>query len=151
MPIATLSTPVGLLAIEEADNAITRIGWTDASVGAPPTDLLAEASRQLAAYFDGRLKTFDLPLAAGGDALEKAVWDGMLAIPYGETRTYGALAKEIGSNPRLVGGACGRNPIPIVIPCHRIVGADGRMVGYSGGGGVETKQILLTLEGALLI
>jgi methylated-DNA-[protein]-cysteine S-methyltransferase len=151
MSIATLSSPIGLLCVEERDHAISRIGWTDASVGAPPTPLLAEAVRQLAAYFDGRLKTFDLPLDAGGDALQRAVWDGMLAIPYGETRTYGALAKEIGSNARLVGGACGRNPIPIVIPCHRIVGADGKMVGYSGGGGVETKQVLLTLEGALLI
>lgn len=151
MPIATLTTPVGGLVLEEADNAIVRIGWTDSFTGTPPTPLLAEAARQLSAYFEGRLKTFDLPLAPGGEPLERAVWDAMCRIPYGETRTYGALAEAIGSNARAVGGACGRNPIPIVIPCHRVLGAGGRLVGYSGGEGVETKQALLRLEGSLLI
>lgn len=115
------------------------------------TPLLAEARRQVENYFARRLKRFDLPLRVRGEALQRAVWKEMRAIPFGETRTYGDLARRLDSNPRLVGTACGRNAIPVVIPCHRVVGSDGRMVGFSGGRGIETKRALLAHEGALLL
>lgn len=113
--------------------------------------MLAEARRQLLAYFERRLQRFDLPLRTSGTPLEEGVWREMRAIPFGETRTYGDLARNLGSNARVVGTACGRNAIPIIIPCHRVIGSDGRMTGFSGGKGIETKRALLTLEGALLL
>jgi len=110
--------------------------------------LLDEAARQLQAYFEGKLSHFDLPLAPAGSPFENRVWTEMQQIPYGETRCYGDLAAAIGSAPRAVGGACGRNPIPIVVPCHRGLAKTG-MGGYSGQGGLDTKRALLRLEGAL--
>jgi methylated-DNA-[protein]-cysteine S-methyltransferase len=108
-----------------------------------------EALRQLGAYFKGRRRDFDLPLAPEGTAFEQRVWQALLKIPYGRTVSYGELARRIG-NPnasRAVGLANGRNPLPIVIPCHRVIGANGKLTGY--GGGLDTKRWLLTLEGAL--
>jgi methylated-DNA-[protein]-cysteine S-methyltransferase len=113
--------------------------------------LLAEAAAQLEAFFRRELKRFDLPLAPAGTAFEQAVWRAMLAIPFGAVRTYGALAREVDGIARAVGTACGRNPIPIIIPCHRVVAGDGRLGGYSGGRGRETKCALLAHEGALLL
>ena len=143
----SLPSPVGRLTIDEAGDAIVAIRWADApdSNGSP---LLVEAARQLAAYFDGRLSRFDLPLAPVGSPFEARVWSAMQTIPYGETRCYGDLATAVGSAPRAVGRACGRNPIPIVIPCHRVL-AKGGLGGYSGEGGLATKTQLLALEGAL--
>lgn len=127
-------------------------GWgLRGNVSALNSPLLAEARLQLEAYFDRRLKRFDLPLRMAGTPLEEGVWREMLDIPYGETRTYGDLARKLDSNARLVGTACGRNALPIIVPCHRVVGSDGRMTGFSGGEGIETKRALLTLEGALLL
>lgn len=90
-------------------------------------------------------------MRTAGTPLEEGVWREMLDIPYGQTRTYGDLARNLDSNARLVGTACGRNAVPIIVPCHRVVGSDGRMTGFSGGEGIETKRALLTLEGALLL
>jgi methylated-DNA-[protein]-cysteine S-methyltransferase len=147
--MVSLSVPsaVGRLVLEEEDGALVAVRWAeeDAGNGSP---LLAEAARQLEAYFAGGLSRFDLPLRPAGSAFERRVWGAMQAIPYGETRCYGDLASAIGSAPRAVGGACGKNPIPIVIPCHRVLGK-GWLGGYSGAGGLATKQTLLTLEGAL--
>jgi methylated-DNA-[protein]-cysteine S-methyltransferase len=109
--------------------------------------VLHEACRQLAAYFTHERESFDLPLDPGGSDFERGVWRAMLAIPYGHTRTYGDIAKELGGMPQPVGQACGANPIPIIIPCHRVVGADG-LGGFSAAGGVETKVKLLRHEGA---
>ncbi len=95
--------------------------------------------------------TFDLPLALDGTAVELGVWRLLAAIPYGETRSYGELGRALGLAPRAVGRACGSNPLPIVIPCHRVIGKDGNLGGYSGGEGAETKRRLLQLEGALLL
>lgn len=145
MPLATLDTPVGRLAIEEAEGAIVRTFWTDRPAD-DDTPLLTEARAQLRAYFDRRLRVFDLPLAPGGDAFQRAVCDAMRAIPYGETRTYGEIARDLGTYGQPVGAACGANPIPVVIPCHRVLSATG-LGGYSGRGGVETKIALLKLEG----
>ena len=108
--------------------------------------LLDEAARQLAAYFAGSLRDFDLPLAPEGSDFQRQVWDALLRIPFGETTSYLALAKRIGDarHVRAVGAANGRNPISIIIPCHRVVGSDGSLVGY--GGGLERKRWLLDHE-----
>ena len=140
-----IDSPVGRLAISATDNAIVAIGWGEWQDG-EVTPLLAEARHQLQAYFERRLTDFDLPLMPAGSAFEQLVWAAMRRIPHGQTRRYGELAMETGSAPRAVGRACGRNPIPIVIPCHRIVAHAG-LGGYSGGAGLETKRSLLALEG----
>jgi methylated-DNA-[protein]-cysteine S-methyltransferase len=147
MPSISISSSVGNLVIEEAGDTITAIRWSGerAANGSP---LLAEAARQLDAYFAGKLTDFDLPLRPAGSDFERQVWSAMRKIPYGKTQCYGDLAAAIDSAPRAVGGACGKNPIPIVIPCHRVLAKAG-LGGYSGSGGLETKQALLTLEGAL--
>jgi methylated-DNA-[protein]-cysteine S-methyltransferase len=108
-----------------------------------------ETLAQLRAYFKGRLREFDLPLAPEGTAFEQKVWKALLKIPYGRTIAYGELARRIGKPgaARAVGLANGRNPLPIVIPCHRVIGSNGKLTGY--GGGLDTKRWLLTLEGAL--
>lgn len=146
----TVDTPTGPIAITEADGRIVRVSWCRAAVE-NPTPLLEEAAQQLRDYFAGNRTDFDLPLHPEGSDFQKAVWRQMLKIPYGGTRTYGDLAKAIDGTARSVGTACGANPIPVIIPCHRVVGADGTMTGFSGGEGVETKQALLRLEGALLL
>ena len=147
MPSLSIPSPVGQLTIDEEDDAIVAIRWADEPAG-NGSPLLAEAARQLDAYFAGQRSHFDLPLAPAGSPFEARVWSAMQLIPYGETRSYGDLASMIGSAPRPVGRACGHNPIPIVIPCHRVL-ARGGLGGYSGQGGLATKQSLLALEGAL--
>ena len=147
MTSLSMPSPIGQLTIDEADHAIIAIRWADAPAG-NGSKLLAEAARQLTAYFDGRLNRFDLPLAPAGSPFEARVWSAMQTIPYGETRCYGDLAQAVGSAARAIGRACGRNPIPIVIPCHRVL-AKGGLGGYSGDGGLKTKTWLLALEGAL--
>ena len=104
------------------------------------------ARAQLAAYFAGELTEFDLPLAAQGSAFDRRVWNALRAIPYGSTSSYGELARRIGdaSAARAVGAANGRNPLPIVVPCHRVIGADGSLTGF--GGGLPTKKFLLEHE-----
>ena len=111
--------------------------------------MLAEAARQLTEYFAGERREFALPLAPSGTPFRRRVWQAMQAIPYGQTRSYGDLARALDSAPRAVGGACGANPIPLVIPCHRVVGAGGALGGFSGGAGCDTKRQLLALERAL--
>jgi methylated-DNA-[protein]-cysteine S-methyltransferase len=105
-----------------------------------------EAIRQLRAYFAGALKEFDLPLAPQGTRFQRAVWQALRSIPYGATASYGEIARRIGKPKavRAVGGANGRNPLPIVVPCHRVIGSDGSLTGF--GGGLTTKQKLLDLE-----
>jgi methylated-DNA-[protein]-cysteine S-methyltransferase len=146
MPIASLDTPIGPLSVEEHDGAITRIGWV--RQGRDHSPLLTKALAQLGDYFDGRRTEFDLPLRVEGSSFQKSVCDAMLAIPLGETRTYGDIAKDLGVSPQAVGSACGHNPIPVIIPCHRVMGADGKLTGFSGMGGVETKVALLRHEKA---
>jgi len=146
MPSLSIASPVGQLRIEEEDGRIVAIRWAEGAPAGNGSPLLAEAARQLAAYFEGGLRDFDLPLAPSGSAFEGRVWGVMRAIPYGETRTYGDLAHVADSGPRAVGRACGRNPIPIVVPCHRVL-ARGGLGGYSGGVGLPTKEWLLALEG----
>lgn len=147
MPMIAVDTQFGRLGIEEIDGAITRIIWDGADVG-HPTALLAEAARQLTAYDAGDLCAFDVPLRVSGSAFQQAVCAALQEIPFGHTRTYGDIAKELGQPAQAVGTACGKNPIPILIPCHRVMGAGNRLTGFSGQGGVETKVALLRHEGA---
>jgi len=149
MATLSISSPVGPLTLEEQDDKIVAISWGKETPPGNGSPLLEEAARQLQAYFDGKLSHFDLPLAPAGSPFEKRVWTAMQKIPYGETRCYGDLADAIHSAPRAVGGACGKNPIPIVIPCHRVLAKSG-LGGYSGQGGLDTKCALLRLEGAQL-
>ena len=151
MPALSFDTPVGRLAIHETEGAITRIAWDDAlRCFAPETATLAAAREQIEAYFAHGRRTFDLPLSPDGTPFQQAVWRQLSAIPYGVTQTYGEIARALESAPRAVGRACGENPIPIVIPCHRVLAAGGGSGGYSGGGGVATKFKLLALEGIAL-
>lgn len=149
----TVPSPVGGLTLREFDGRLVSVSWAAADDAAADaeTPLLLTAAQQLNAYFYCGLREFDLPLAPAGSTFERAVWDAMLRIPYGQTRSYGEIARDIGGEARAVGGACGSNPIPIIIPCHRVLAADGRSGGYSGRGGTETKHFLLALEGATLL
>jgi methylated-DNA-[protein]-cysteine S-methyltransferase len=151
MPRLSIDSPLGRLTLREEDGRLTAIDWRGKHTATDETPLLLQAKRQLAAYFAGERRTFDLPLAPAGPSLEQQVWRLMSAIHYGETRSYGELARALGAEARDIGQACGRNPLPIVIPCHRVMAAEGRIGGYSGGRGAETKLKLLTLEGALLV
>ena len=148
-----LDSPVGGLEIEATDEAIVAVHWVDDPSGAPDVTgpLLTEARVQLEAYFARRLAAFDLPLAPAGSPFERDVWRQMCDIPFGETMTYGEMAAAVGGMARAVGSACGANPVPVIIPCHRVLGAGNRMVGYSGRGRIETKRWLLVHEGALLV
>lgn len=146
MPMISVHTRFGQLAVVEQDGAITAVDWSHAESD-EPTAVLREAAAQLIAYDAGELEQFDLPLNVQGSEFQKAVCDAMRLIPFGYTRTYGQIAKDLGAQPQAVGGACGGNPIPIIIPCHRVMGAKG-LTGFSGAGGVETKVALLRHEGA---
>ena len=153
MSICYIESPVGRLALEADDDCVTSVRW--ASPGerarpAAPNPVLKEATRQLDRYFGRKLRRFDLPLAAHGTDHQKRVWAMMREIPFGETATYGGMARALGSGPRAVGTACGRNPLPIIVPCHRVLASGGKEGGYSGGRGLPTKHQLLALEGVTL-
>lgn len=147
MPQLSLMTPLGEITVSEEDGAIVALDWGRGR-DQTETPLLRKAREQLHDYFDGARTGFDLPLAPYGTEFRQRVWAAMRAIPPGETRTYGEVAKLIGSAPRAVGQACGDNPIPIIIPCHRITGSNGALGGYSGAEGPATKRVLLALEAA---
>ncbi|MFM8616806.1 MAG: methylated-DNA--[protein]-cysteine S-methyltransferase [Alphaproteobacteria bacterium] len=150
MPQLSLLTNLGDLTISEDDGAIVALDWGRGR-DQEETPLLRRARDQLQDYFDGKCLTFDLPLAPHGSDFQKRVWAALCAIPPGETRSYADIARAIGSAPRAVGGANGANPIPIIIPCHRVVAADGSLGGYSGGDGPATKRFLLDLESRALL
>ena len=145
----TIESPVGPLTITAEDGAVTAIDFGPGGGRSPNGGVLAEAARQLTAYFAGERREFALPLAPSGTPFRLRVWEAMQAIPYGQTRSYGDLARDLDSAPRAIGGACGANPIPLVIPCHRVTGAGGALGGFSGGAGCDTKRQLLALEGTL--
>jgi methylated-DNA-[protein]-cysteine S-methyltransferase len=144
VPLLSLHTPVGDLSAAEDDGAIVSVDWGWGR-DQDETTLLRRAREQLHAYFDGALTEFDLPLAPVGSPYRQRVWRALLAIPYGATRTYLDIMHVAGGSPRSVGGANGANPIPIIIPCHRVVATTGPG-GYSGGDGLPTKRALLALE-----
>lgn len=146
MPQCSIATQFGDLILTQTGDYITKLDWGRAQAE-DSTDVLEEACRQMMAYDVGKLQVFDLPLRVEGSDFQRAVCDAMFAIPFGETCTYGDIAKQLGAPAQAVGGACGNNPIPIIIPCHRVMGAKG-LTGFSGAGGVETKVALLRHEGA---
>ena len=157
---ATMASPVGTLTLVAGGRGLAAILWEDddparvplGSLHATPDDpVLAETARQLDAYFAEALKAFDLPLDPVGTEFQRSVWAALRAIPYGETRSYAQIARAIGRPTacRAVGAANGRNPISIVVPCHRVVGTRGGLTGFAGG--LAAKRRLLALEGALLL
>ncbi|WP_414652559.1 methylated-DNA--[protein]-cysteine S-methyltransferase, partial [Hypericibacter adhaerens] len=138
----------------EEEGFLTELSWdwgNDRPADPPPagSPLLDRARAQLEAYFAGRRDGFDLPLAPRGTGFQRKVWERMRRIPYGATWSYAELARDVGSVARAVGQACGANPIPIIIPCHRVLAENGGLGGFSGAGGTESKSFLLELEGAL--
>lgn len=150
-----VATPVGALKLVASDCGLAAILWEDddparvrlgAMAQAPDHPVLCAAERQLGEYFAGARATFDLPLDFQGTAFQQQVWAALLAIPFGETRSYAEIARAIGrpSAVRAVGAANGRNPISIVAPCHRVIGANGALTGFAGG--LEVKRRLLALE-----
>ena len=149
-----LESPVGRLALEAEGETLTGVRWASAGERAgkdKPSPVLKEARRQLDRYFARKLTAFDLPLGARGTDFQKSVWKMMREIPYGETATYGGMAMALGSGARAVGTACGRNPLPIIVPCHRVLGSGGTEGGFSGGQGLPTKRKLLAIEGVVLL
>lgn len=143
----SFASPVGPLTVFADGAHVIVLEAGRAPGGADDDPLLIEVCQQINAYFDGRLEVFDLPLAPHGTPRQRETWAALLNIPYGQVRTYGDLAAELKSSARAIGGACGANPLPILIPCHRVIAAGGRDGGYSFADGLETKHQLLTLEG----
>jgi methylated-DNA-[protein]-cysteine S-methyltransferase len=144
VPHLSLHSPVGDITVFEEGGAIVSLdwGWVPEQI---PSAVLDRAREQLEAYFDGTLTAFDLPLAPAGTPYRRAVWQSLCDIPYGETRSYQEIARKAGGSARSVGQANGHNPIPLIIPCHRVVAA-AHLGGYSGGDGLTTKRWLLALE-----
>ena len=144
VPQLSLHTPIGDISVSEEDGAIVSVDWGWSSVQ-NESALLRRARAQLHAYFDGELAASDLPLAPPGTAYQRRVWQALCGIPYGSTRSYLDLAHTAGGSPRSVGQANASNPIPLIIPCHRVV-ATSHLGGYSGGDGLATKRWLLAHE-----
>ena len=148
-----MGSPIGRLELVEAGGALVAIHFDAPTDGSPQHErggsaVLGEAHRQLAEYFAGRRRVFDLPLRPAGTEFQRRVWDVLATVPWGSTTTYGAIAARLGLPPgasRAVGSANGANPLPVVLPCHRVIGADGTLTGYAGG--LERKALLLRLEG----
>jgi methylated-DNA-[protein]-cysteine S-methyltransferase len=150
-----LPSPIGELTLVANNGQLTGLymdaqqhrpaGAMFGAVGNPADEPFASAAAQLDAYFAGDLKAFDLPLAPAGTQFQRRVWSALQAIPYGQTCSYGELARRVGSAGRAVGLANGKNPIALIIPCHRVIGSDGSLTGY--GGGLDRKRYLLELEG----
>jgi len=152
MPRAVVDSPIGPLGLVASETGLEAVLFDGSRIrpeGRSP--VLAEARRQLAAYFTGDLVEFDLPLGLQGTDFNRRCWLALATIPYGQTVSYGEQARRLGlgsESARAVGAANGRNPLPIVLPCHRVIGADGSLTGF--GGGLHVKRFLLEHEGALL-
>lgn len=149
MEFLSFSTPLGEMALGEEDGAIVRLYLPNAPTPrlmSHETPLLTEGRRQVLEYLAGERRAFDLPIAPQGTPFQKKVWAALRDIPYGQTRTYRDIAIAAGCPRgfRAVGMACNRNPIPIIIPCHRVIGAGGALTGYAGG--TQLKQALLNME-----
>jgi len=145
MPELIFNSPVGLLALVASGRAITSLEWRRAGSNQKTKTLLL-VKKELTQYFSGELTEFTVPLAPSGTPFQRRVWKTIVEIPFGERRTYRDIANILNSSPRAVGGACGRNPIPIIVPCHRVVGSSGSLTGYTGADGINTKLFLLEHE-----
>jgi methylated-DNA-[protein]-cysteine S-methyltransferase len=144
----SIETPIGPLRLDAEDGCLSRVEFVASAETRSSEPVLLEAEAQLRAYFDGELRRFDLPLAPRGTSFQLSVWDALREIPNGATTNYSELAAAIGrpSACRAVGAANGRNPLAVIVPCHRVIGAGGGLTGY--GGGLERKRMLLALEAA---
>ena len=142
----TIDSPVGALTLFAKEEYIVSIQFK-AQKRNYPTDILKKTKAQLSEYFLGERKHFTVPIRLGGTHFQKSVWYLISKIPKGKTKTYGQLAKEYKTSPRAIGYACKVNPIPIIIPCHRVIGLKNDLKGYSGGQGQKTKRQLLLIEG----
>lgn len=156
LAFTTMLSPVGPLKLVASNAGLVAILWPDDKPGRvrlgamaedPNHPLLVETERQLSAYFAGTLARFDIPLDFRGTDFQRSVWQALLTIPFGETRSYAAIARHIGrpAAVRAVGAANGRNPISIIAPCHRVIGSNGALTGFAGG--LDAKDYLLRLEG----
>lgn len=148
METSIVQSPIGSLKLEASEEALHSISFLDADLPEQLSEfpILQETQKQLAEYFSGKRKVFELPLCPKGTDFQKSVWDEVYKVPFGETASYLAISKQLG-NPdaiRAVGTSNGRNPIPIIIPCHRIIGSDGSLTGYAGG--LARKKWLLDHE-----
>lgn len=144
---ALIATPIGPIRIEGDETAVLRVTIGDEGpAGTGDTPSVRAAAEQILAYFAGDLKDFDLPLPAIASARGRLLRDGLVALRYGETASYGELSRRLESGPRAVGQLCARNPLPIIVPCHRVTAAGGALGSYSAGDGPATKQWLLDHE-----
>jgi methylated-DNA-[protein]-cysteine S-methyltransferase len=151
MPSRAVDTPIGTLGLFGSNAGLSRVLWSAKGLRHETSALLDEAAAQLAAYFAGDRIDFDLPLDLDGTEFQRQCWLALASIPYGQTVSYGEQARRLGLGPdaaRAVGAANGQNPLPLVLPCHRVIGADGSLTGF--GGGLHLKRFLLEHEGALL-
>lgn len=146
MNTLSMDSPIGILTLVGTGESLTSIRFGAVGCAFNPSPLLLRAVTELREYFAGTRREFDIPIAPEGTDFQRQVWAALCSIPYGETRSYGEIAAQVG-NPRAaraVGLANNKNPIPIIVPCHRVIGADGSMTGYAGG--LEAKELLLKLE-----
>ena len=151
MPSRSVDTPIGTLGLVATEVGLSRVRWSAKGLPAASCAALDDAAAQLEAYFAGELTAFDLPLDLDGTEFQRRCWLALATIPYGQTVSYGEQSRRIGLGPdsaRAVGAANGQNPLPLVLPCHRVIGADGSLTGF--GGGLHIKRFLLEHEGALL-
>lgn len=142
----TFQTPLGVMCVTEKNGSLVSFDWEEG--GTDDCPVLIEAEKQVNEYFTGKRRSFDLPLAPVGTPFQHSVWNALLEVPYGEMQTYAQIARRINSPKafRAVGMACNRNPLPVFIPCHRIIGSSGQLTGYAGG--LDRKKLLLDLENA---
>lgn len=149
-PDASVSfdSPIGAITVEATNDKITRITIGESKKAFGSSKTLVEAKRQLTAYFAGKLEKFDLPVHLEGTEFQKAVWKQIAKIGFGKVMSYAEIAEKLGKPlaSRAVGGAVGANPVPLIVGCHRVLGASGKITGYSGGAGLPTKRLLLQLE-----
>lgn len=151
MPSRAVETPIGILGLVGSNAGLSRVLWSADGLREESSALLDEVAAQLSAYFAGERIAFDLPLNLDGTEFQRQCWLALASIPYGQTVSYGEQARRLGLGPdaaRAVGAANGQNPLPLVLPCHRVIGADGSLTGF--GGGLHLKRFLLEHEGALL-
>jgi methylated-DNA-[protein]-cysteine S-methyltransferase len=151
MKSRAVDTPIGTLGLTASEHGLTSVRWNANGLPDDSSPVLDEAAAQLEAYFAGTLIAFDLPFDLDGTDFQKNCWLALATIPYGQTVSYGEQARRLGLGPdaaRAVGSANGQNPIPVILPCHRVIGADGSLTGF--GGGLPLKRFLLEHEGALL-
>jgi methylated-DNA-[protein]-cysteine S-methyltransferase len=151
MPSRTVITPIGTLGLVGGDAGLHRVLWNGKGLPDASCAVLDDAASQLESYFAGELIEFEVPLDLDGTEFQRTCWLALATIPYGQTVSYGEQARRLGLGPdaaRAVGAANGQNPLPLVLPCHRVIGADGSLTGF--GGGLPLKRFLLEHEGALL-